>query len=189
MPFTASSASFGCPPRDKLDLEERYVVQVAALREKQMPSYDDANVLVPKMIWSFSVFRRDGSPVINAEGGIYTQDAITGVNVSPSRPGKPVAKARLYAEAVLGRDPKVAVDAGEDLEAALMGRFAGCLLDTTARTDGGTASIILKLSPIQDQKSVAGVVAAGVGAASLATTPAPVASAPAAAAAPATLPW
>lgn len=186
MPFVASSASFGCPPRDRLDFEERYVVQVAALREKQMPSYDDATIMVPKMIWSFSVFRRDGSPVINAEGGQFTQDAITGVNVSPSKVGKPVAKARLYAEAVLGRDPKVAVDAGEDLEAALLGRFASCLLDTKPRSDGGTDIIILKLTPIQDQRAVAGVVAAGVAGASLAALPA---AAPAADAAPATLPW
>lgn len=196
MPFTASSGSFGCPPRDALNLDARYVVQVATIREKKMPSYDDHEVMVDKAIWSFAVHRAkfdgDGlllatTPVINAEGGQYVLDAITGVNVSPSKAGKPVAKARTYAEAVLGRDPKTAVDAGEDLMAVLTGRYAMCLFDTKARTDGGTDLVILKISPIQDQQKVAGVVAEGLALASLEAAPRVVV--PAAAAAPTSLPW
>ncbi len=167
MPFTATSASFGTPPRDPINLDERYLVQLSGLKEKQMGSYDDPNVMEDKMIWTASVFSMAGVPIINAEGGIWTIDAISRVNVSPSKPGKPVAKARTYAEAFLGRDPKVAVDNGEDLMAVLLGRFAYALLDEKPRLDGGKNIVILKLTPVVDQKGAAAAVAAGIAGASL----------------------
>lgn len=167
MPFTATSASFGTPPRDPIDLNERYLVQLSGLKEKQMGSYDDPAVLEDKMIWTSSVFTLAGAPVINAEGGIWAIDSITRVNVSPSKAGKPVAKARTYAEAYLGRDPKVAVDNGEDLMAVLLGRFAYALLDEKPRLDGGKSIVILKLTPVADQQKAATAVAAGIAGASL----------------------
>ncbi len=176
MPFTATSASFGCPPRDPIDLNERYVVQVASLTERQMPKFGsipgpDGNTkpedMEDKVIWAFSCFRMDGTPVINAEGGIYTLDAITKTSVSPSRPGKPVSKARTYAEQILGRDPKAAIDNGEDLMAILLGRFAYALLEEKTRLDGGKSIVLLRLTTIVDQSKVAAAVAAGIAAASL----------------------
>lgn len=203
MPFVASSAAFGTPPRDKMDLNARYVVQVTALREKEMPNYNDPSVMDPKIIWTLQVHRarfggEDGTtltattPVIAADGGIYSHDVITGINVHPSKPGKTTAKARVYAEAVLGRDPKVAVEKGEDLIALLTNRFAFALFDMKVKPDGSSDLAILKLSTIEDQRSVGDIVALGIGSASLERI-APVAAAPVAAPAPAAppaqLPW
>lgn len=178
MPFTASTASFGCPPRDVIDLDARYILRVASITEKEFPSWDDPEIKEMKAIWSFETFRLDGSPVINAEGGIYAQEAFSRLNVHASKPGKPTSTARIYMEAVLGRDPAKAIDEGIDIMRVAIGRYVYCLFDLKARQDGGTRLAILRLTPIADQVAAGAAVANGIAAASLGAAPAPLAAAP-----------
>lgn len=185
MPFTATSKNFDVPPREALDLNERYLVRVASITEKRMGKYgaikDPATNeyrpedLEDKMVWSLETYHLNGSPVINAEGGIYCNEPITGMSVAPSRPGKQVAKARTYAEGILGRDPKLALDDGEDLMALLTNRYAYCLFDLVIQTDGLSKLKILRLTPIADakQQAAAAAVAGGIAGASVPATAAP----------------
>lgn len=188
MPFTASTASFGCPPRDAIDLDARYILRVASITEKEFPSWDDPLVMEMKAIWAFDVFDSQGVPVINAEGGIYQQEAFSKLNVRASKPGKPTSTARIYMEAVLGRDPVGAIDEGIDIMKAAIGRYVRCLFDLKPRLDGGTRLAILRLSPIADQAAAAAAVANGIATASLAAA-APAPQPQAAPKAPAELPF
>jgi hypothetical protein len=167
LPFTASTASFGCPPRDPINLDDRHILRVASITEKEFPSWDDPEIKEMKAIWSFEVFTLQGTPIINAEGNIYQQEAFTRLNVHASKPGKPTSTARIYMEAVLGRDPAVAVAEGVDILRAAIGRYVYCLFDLKLRQDGGSKLAILRLTAIADQAGAAAAVANGIASASL----------------------
>jgi len=148
---------------EPIDLNQRYLVRLVSIHDEGVSKFADqskAGEPEHSIRWVFRVARMDKMPLLNVDNTAFELWQWTSNRTGKDPAGKtPTAKARAWAEALLGRQVEDEEIARSGFEQQLINRVAVCLFDSKQRTytDGtgqeqtATRYNIMRLSPWQEQ--------------------------------------
>ena len=149
--FSKPKAMTYVMPAEPIDVNQRYLVKLVEIKDEGVSKFADPVDDDPahNLRWVFRLAQLDRTPVLDIDGGAYEHHDYTSNRTGKSK--TKTAKARLWAEALLGR-PLEDDEIDDNLPNALRNNVATCLFEEVERggQDGTEAYLklrILRLSP------------------------------------------
>lgn len=137
-------------PAEEIDVTERYLVKLSEIKDEGVSKFADAADADPahNLRWTFRVAHLDRTPILDIDGAPWEHGDYTSNRTGKSK--TKTAKARLWAEALMGRQLEDA-EIDDSLPVALREKVAVCLFEEIERTseqgDSYLKLKILKLAP------------------------------------------